>query len=64
VVLYADLREQLAQALMKHGEHDAAAQALAEAVAAVRAGSSVPAWRAAEFERQWRAAAAAASIRP
>ena len=64
VVLYANIREQLAQALMKHGEPAAAAQALAEAVAAVRGGSSVPAWRAAEFERQWRAAADAANGRP
>jgi non-specific serine/threonine protein kinase/serine/threonine-protein kinase len=59
VVLYVDLREQLAQALLKRGDRAGAAQALREAVAAVRAGSSVPPWRAAEFERQWQAAAAA-----
>jgi non-specific serine/threonine protein kinase/serine/threonine-protein kinase len=64
VVLYVDLREQLAQALMKRGDRAGAAQALAEAVAAVRGGSSVPAWRAADFERQWRAAAAPANSRP
>jgi len=49
-VLYVDLREQLAQALLKRGDRAGAAQAFREAVAAVRAGSSVPPWRAAEFE--------------
>ena len=50
VVLFAQIREHLAEALNKGHETAGAVQALAEAVSAVKGGKSVPPWRVAELE--------------
>jgi tetratricopeptide (TPR) repeat protein len=52
VVLYAGIREAIADARMRSGDANGAARALAEGVAAVKDGQSVPAWRIRELEQK------------
>ena len=52
VVLYAQIREALAEVWIQRHEPAGAVQALTEAVAAVKGGQSVPPWRVVELEAQ------------
>jgi non-specific serine/threonine protein kinase/serine/threonine-protein kinase len=52
VVLYAGIREEIAGAMMGRGDAVGALRALAEAVAAVKDGQSVPGWRVRELEQK------------
>jgi eukaryotic-like serine/threonine-protein kinase len=56
VVLYVRVREHLAEAMIREGKSRDAAILLADAVGAVKDGSSVPAWRVLELEREGREA--------